>query len=499
MNLRPVKTTNPGIIRRTLMKMPVIKRMFKSQSGNIISASAPHTPQMIAPIVTVNTINRIDLAGVLKKTVASLDYPDHVAQAFSDELMGWKDAVGKPLMHTWKETLDKARGEHKSGKLGLNELVNIESKIIAEIGNKISSEFKYNVEIIDLPMALKSRQAHCEIYTHMVYAIATGLGFPVQGAYVFKMFMPLPPEISHEVALVSTTDKRMILVDLAQESSIFISKPFNLETSFRKYNNDLELISGLAINDDIRNYIRIRVLDLNSLIAVKLSNIGHSHTKSGRFQQAIDFQDKAINLDPKFAAAYYSRANAYGYLNQHELAIADYTMAIYLDPEYFAAYNNRGRTYSDMGDHEQQAITDLKKAISLNSKYALTYMNLGLAYGKLRQHEQAIATFDKAIALDPTNGKYYYNRGVAFFNRGQHNKAIGDYDKAIQCNPKDSEAYFNRGIACINIGITHKNLGYIKKGASDLRAAGQFNSALKMDIEEIISDLKSKGLLNRHA
>ncbi|GAH96835.1 unnamed protein product, partial [marine sediment metagenome] len=54
---------------------------------------------------------------------------------------------------------------------------------------------------------------------------------------------------------------------------------------------------------------------------------------------------KAIQLNPKYANAYYNRGIAYGELRQHTKAVSDYTRAIELDPKYTEAYYNRGVQY----------------------------------------------------------------------------------------------------------------------------------------------------------
>ena len=52
--------------------------------------------------------------------------------------------------------------------------------------------------------------------------------------------------------------------------------------------------------------------------------------------------DKAIELDPKDANAYYNRGLAKSELKQYKEAIADYDKAIELNPKDAAAYYNRG-------------------------------------------------------------------------------------------------------------------------------------------------------------
>ena len=69
----------------------------------------------------------------------------------------------------------------------------------------------------------------------------------------------------------------------------------------------------------------------------------------GHYEIAIRAFDKAIQLNPTFSVAYYSRGYVYGELGQHERAIQDYDHAIPLDPSDAQAYGNRGIAYQALG------------------------------------------------------------------------------------------------------------------------------------------------------
>ena len=92
--------------------------------------------------------------------------------------------------------------------------------------------------------------------------------------------------------------------------------------------------------------------------------------QQGHYESAIRAFDKAIQLNPTFSVAYYSRGYVYGELGQHERAIQDFGKAIQLDPGYVPAYNNRGSIYGKMGQY-QRAIQDYDKAIQIDPDYAL--------------------------------------------------------------------------------------------------------------------------------
>src|SRR5208283_97365 len=94
-------------------------------------------------------------------------------------------------------------------------------------------------------------------------------------------------------------------------------------------------------------------------------------------QQTINDYNKAIELNPKDADAYYNRGNAYKVLRNFKQAISDYNKAIELDPKDADAYRNRGIAYKVLGNFEQ-AINDYSKAIELDPKDADAYYNRGV-------------------------------------------------------------------------------------------------------------------------
>ena len=94
--------------------------------------------------------------------------------------------------------------------------------------------------------------------------------------------------------------------------------------------------------------------------------IGINACKNKDFDSAIINFTKAIELDPKYAAAYNGRGGAYGSLKKYPEAIADCTKAIKLDPTDAIAYNNRGIAYKALGK-TIEAEADFAKAKSLKN------------------------------------------------------------------------------------------------------------------------------------
>jgi len=178
--------------------------------------------------------------------------------------------------------------------------------------------------------------------------------------------------------------------------------------------------------------------------ADKCASLAYRYSKNlSDFENALKWYSKAIEINPKFARAYFNRGIIHRKLNENDKAIADYTKAIELDPNYVAAYNNRGTAYDDLKEYDK-AIADYTKAIELDPSYVRAHQNRGITHRKLGKYDKAIADYTKAIELDQNYVAAYNNRGFVYYNLKEYDKAFTDYTKAIELDPSYVKAYRNR-------------------------------------------------------
>ena len=213
-------------------------------------------------------------------------------------------------------------------------------------------------------------------------------------------------------------------------------------------------IGYLSSNEDVDKalFSYDRAIQLKPDMAVAYYNRANAKRRLRRHEDAIADFDIAIQLKPDMVEAYSNRGNVKGRLGQHEDAIADIDIAIQLSPDRAEAYSNRGNVKHGMGHHED-AIADFDIAIKLDPDIAEAYSNRGISKSELGQHEDAIADFDIAIQLDPDMAEAYSNRGNVKHGMGHHEDAIADFDRAIQLNPNIAEAYSSRGISKYELGF----------------------------------------------
>ena len=162
------------------------------------------------------------------------------------------------------------------------------------------------------------------------------------------------------------------------------------------------------------------------------------------YRDSLLCYDKAIELNPKYALAYYNRGIVLNKLERQEEALDSFDKAIELNPKDALAYYNRGTVLGEL-ERQEEALDSFDKAIKLNPKYALAYYNRGTVLGELGRQEEALDSYDKAIELNPKDASAYYNRGTVLGELERQEEALDSYDKAIELNPKDANAWHSKG------------------------------------------------------
>ena len=118
--------------------------------------------------------------------------------------------------------------------------------------------------------------------------------------------------------------------------------------------------------------------------------------KQGKLRQAIDRYTSALETGSGSSrirsVLYNNRGTAYHDLGLYGLAIEDYDRAIALDPAFAAAFNNRGAVYPRLG-RPRAAITDYDQAIAINPKFARAYANRANSYFYVRDFARAGADY----------------------------------------------------------------------------------------------------------
>ena len=142
---------------------------------------------------------------------------------------------------------------------------------------------------------------------------------------------------------------------------------------------------------------------------------GYSAARSKQYDRAISSFTAALQMNPdtNIAFAIYScRASAYYEKGELGKALSDWTAAIQLNSKYARAYYDCAINYENGRDYKR-AIRDSTAAIQLNLKYADAYHNRGAYYHETGEFDKAIADFNKAIQFNPRSATTFDGRAQA--------------------------------------------------------------------------------------
>jgi hypothetical protein len=130
---------------------------------------------------------------------------------------------------------------------------------------------------------------------------------------------------------------------------------------------------------------------------------------------------------------------------KYEEAVAEYTKAIELDPKLAAAYYNRGLAYFKMKQYDS-ALADFNKTLELNPKSSTAWVGRGISLEGLGKYKEALEAYNKALELDPNDqtAKSNKDRLLAYlaslpitYNRGQFGLKT-----TTTLTPADSMGYY---------------------------------------------------------
>ncbi|MEL6319516.1 MAG: tetratricopeptide repeat protein, partial [Cyanobacteria bacterium J06626_14] len=177
---------------------------------------------------------------------------------------------------------------------------------------------------------------------------------------------------------------------------------------------------------------------------------------------------KALTLQPNSASLHYRLAQCFMDQEDVDAAVAQYhttldllqseaKIPIILEQGYLGIASNRrdaiAQTAHQLGDallklrQWDEAIASYRCAIEHNPSVSWSYNNLGDALIKQQRWDEAIDAFTQATHLNPNFHWSWQNLGDALFKLERWNEAIVAYDQAIMINPDWYWSYYNRGNA----------------------------------------------------
>ena len=120
----------------------------------------------------------------------------------------------------------------------------------------------------------------------------------------------------------------------------------------------------------------------------------------GNYKAAIDFYNKAQQINPNIDLIYLNRGVAKVKIEDFQGALNDYNRAIEINPQFAEAYMNRGTLKGGFFEDYSGSINDLNKALSINPQLADAYQGRGIAQLLIGENDKACDDFKKALSFN---------------------------------------------------------------------------------------------------
>jgi len=226
-----------------------------------------------------------------------------------------------------------------------------------------------------------------------------------------------------------------------------------------------------------------KAIDLDPRYAAAYAGLGEAYATLYQYfeaqeiwlDKAIEASLKALMYDPSLSDAYAALGLAYFDKKELEEAITATKKAIELDAQNFISYWILGRIYYET-DKDTEAVDLFKKVIELNSDFYSARNDLLMTYEKLGEKEKynkqlknLLEVFPLYLSNHPDDARAYMYHAVHLATAGKNNEAKEAGKKALELNPGDSLLLYNA--ACL-----YARLGDTKLAANTLKdavAAGQ--------------------------
>jgi len=194
----------------------------------------------------------------------------------------------------------------------------------------------------------------------------------------------------------------------------------------------------------------VKLPELKELEAWELLFKGLSLLNLGKYQEALSCCSRSLELDARYANAWFGKGISLLNLGKYQEAIVCYNRAIELDPRYAAAWLNKGIALLNLGKG-QEAIACYDKALEINSRYAEAWYYKGVSLDSLNKYQDEVVCYDKALEINPKYAKAWYSKGAVLSNLGKPQEAVACFDKALEVDPRD-DTWYSKGIALVMLG-----------------------------------------------
>jgi TolB-like protein/Tfp pilus assembly protein PilF len=262
---------------------------------------------------------------------------------------------------------------------------------------------------------------------------------------------------------------------------------------------DRELTDVFALQDEIARAV-VTALEVKLLPDQQVVNanrtastaayeallIGQNVFRRGRYddtRRALVAFERAVELDPAYAAAHAALANARAAVADFaasaaartegkQAALASAEQAVNLAPQLADGYVVRARLRMALLWDWRGAEADYRRALALEPNRTEVLVGIGLVFNNLQRYDEAIVALRRAIAADPLSWLAWLLCGAALARTGEVGESRKAFARALEISPDSSFAHYELGCLELAQGRTADALANFRQAGAAFSQAG---------------------------
>jgi len=134
----------------------------------------------------------------------------------------------------------------------------------------------------------------------------------------------------------------------------------------------------------------------------ELSSIGMSLLEQGKFNDALEYFDRILAIDPNDAITLGNKGAALTQLDSHEEAIALYNKALEIEPANITILNNMAASLFELGRLDE-TLQILDMILETEPDNVNVIILKGTILSELKKYGEAFSSYKKALEIEPRN------------------------------------------------------------------------------------------------
>lgn len=238
----------------------------------------------------------------------------------------------------------------------------------------------------------------------------------------------------------------------------------NYKDAINDYNSFLETYSGhIEARENLAaSYLAIKnysdaeaqykiIYDKNPDGFKHFYEYGISLLNNNDSEKAVQFLEKAIELDAENDSAHLGLAQAYQDLGKNDMSYEQYQIVLKRVPNLNTVRLDYANLLADMNKNTE-AVEQYNMYIKAFPNDVKGYINIANVYKKLQNYDKAIENYLIALSKDDQNIDVKKDIANCYHNKKDYETALKYYDEVLKVQPDDFNIRFNKALALHALG-----------------------------------------------